>query len=244
MANTTFANLKIKALRKAGNNYSAADATRLEIAGGIINDVMGMIQTLIKGHPFTLDIGNTVATVASQAYVNLVDTDIIEVLNVYQRVSDRTLKQITYTEYIEAISDPTRLAGVPDLAWAPTQVITNGVPVWTLYFIPTPSAIQTMYYDYVKNLQFSVDGTAADPEFCKLPPVYDAWIYAEFKPLFYEIIDPKNRALIRAAEQARNEARAFYREAIMSQATRTGQAGSARDARDYRYQRVATTPAP
>lgn len=242
--NTTFANLKINALRKAGNNYSANDATLLTIAGGLINEILGSIGTLIKGHPFTLDIGNTVSTVASQAYVALTDTDIVEVLQVYQRVTNRKLKQITYAQYIDLAPDPTRFAGNPDLAFAPTQAITNGQMAWTLYLLPTPSSVITLYYDYLKSMKFSADGTTADTEYCPLPPTYDAWIYSEFKPLLYEIMDPNNRSRIQSAKEQAQLDRSQYMTAILSQADRWTQVGSARDTLDYRYNRVATTPIP
>lgn len=245
MANTTFANLKIKALQKSGNNYNANDSTKLEMAGGLINDVLGMIGSMIKGHPFTLDIGNTISTTADQAYVDPTDTNIIEMLQIYQRVTNRVLKQITYQEYINLAPDPTRFGGVADLAWAPTQSVdVTGNVDWRIYLLPTPSSVITLYYDYLKDIRFSVDGTAANAEFCALPPTYDPWIYAEFKPLFIEIIDSANSARIAKAEAGAMNARKFFLEMIMSQATRTYQAGSARDVLDYRYNRVATTPVP
>lgn len=245
MANTTFANLKINSLRKSGNNYNANDSTKLEMAGSIINDVLGIIQALIKGHPYTLDIGNTVSTTASQAYVNLTDTDIIEILNVYQRENDVLLRQITYNEYIAMQPDPTRFKGTPDLSWASTQALNgSGQNIWSIYLLPTPSSVITLYYDYVKNLRFSVDGTGADSEFCKLPNVYDNWIYSEFKPIFYEIIDPKNTTLITRARRDALEARSFYLTAIKSEATRSPQVNSVRGVVDYRYNLVSQTPIP
>lgn len=245
MANTTFANLKISALRKAGNNYSANDATRLEMAGGIINDIMGLFQGLLKGHPFTLDIGNTVSTTSNQAYVDLTDTDIIEVYKVYQRVSNRALTQITYDQYITLAPDPTRFGGLPDMAWAPKVAIdVSGNCDWSLYLLPTPSSAITLYYDYIKNLRFTADGTSANSEFCKLPNVYDAWIYSEFKPLFYEIIDPSNTNLINRSRKDALEDRAIFMNLILSQATRPSQIASRREGMGYRFNQVETTPEP
>lgn len=245
MANTTFGNLKKKALQKAGNNYNQNDSTKLEMAGGIINDIMGIIQSLIKGHPFTLDIGNTVSTVANQPYVALTETDIIEVYNVYQRVTDVALSQLTYNQYIALAPDPTRFAGVSDIAWAPTQTIDgSGNPTWSLYLLPTPSSIMTLYYDYVKNLRFSSDSSSADAEYSKLPSTYDGWIYAEFKPLFYEIIDPKNSTLIARAKQDALEARSFNLTAINSQGSRIPQVSSRRGDFDIVNNWVKPTPVP
>lgn len=229
MANSTFANLKINALRKAGNNYASTDATRLTMAGNIINEVLSEIQNEIKGHPFTLDIGNTVSTTASQAYVALTDTDIIEILKVYQRTSDVALRQITYKDYIELQPDPTRWKGLPDVAYAPMQTLNgSGQNIWSLYLLPTPSSVITLYYDYVKNLRFANDDTTNDASFCPLPTTYDGWIYAEFKPKFYEIIDPKNRQLIDNAMKQAQEARRRYKQDIMSQVTRYDQVASRR----------------
>ncbi len=239
MANTTFANLKINALRRAGNNYSGSDATLLSIAGSLINESLGTIQSLIKGHPFTLDIGNTVSTVASQAYVDLVAvTDILEIFKVYQRPTNRALTQITYAQYIEAIPDPTRFGGTPDIAWAPTQVVTTGNVNWFIYLLPTPSSVITLYYDYMKAFSLS-----ADADYSPLPPSYDGWIYAEFKPLLYEIIDSKNRTLIQDARDDAKEARDFYMKAIMSQASRYEQVASKRG-QSFEHSQVRLTPHP
>ena len=240
MANTQFSQLKINALRQSGNNYNSSDTTRLSIAGTLINQVLGIIQETIKGHPFTMDIGNTVATVANQAYVDLVAvTDILEIVNVYERITNRRLTQITYQQYIDLVPDPTRFGGIADMAWAPTQLVTTGVPNWFIYLIPTPSSIQTIYYDYMKTFFLSADG-----DYSPLPSQYDAWIYAEFKPLFYEIIDSKNRNLIDNAYKVALEQRTFYKTAIMSQATRFEQVASRRGDFDYRRNLVNATPIP
>ena len=224
-------------MRRAGNNYNANDATLLSIAGSIINEVLGFIQSEIKGHPFTLDIGNTVSTVASQAYVDLVAvTDILEIFNVYQRVSDRKLTQISYAEYIAVAPDPTRWGGLPDMAWAATQVVTTGVPNWFIYLLPTPASVITLYYDYMKAFSLS-----ADADYSPLPPSYDGWIYSEFKPKLYEILDKNNRALIRDAENAATEKRIAYKNAIMSQAGRYSQVASVRGNQEITRKRVADT---
>lgn len=229
MANSTFGNLKIKCLRRGGNNYNANDATLLTIMGGIINEVMGEIQTYLKGHPYTLSIGNTVDTVAATAYAALAQTDIIEILQFYQRTSNSKLRQYTWQEYIEMVPNPTVFGGVPDAGWAPSQAINgSGQNIWTPYFIPTPSSAITMYYDYVKNLQFSADTSSADAEFSKLPNVYDYWIIAETKPKLIEVLDPKNFSAIAKAEQSAHEKRIIAMQSIWSQVDRYYQAGSAR----------------
>lgn len=210
------------------------------MAGTLVNQVLGIIQETIKGHPFTMDIANTVSTVADQAYVDLVAvTDILEIINVYERTTNRRLPQITYQQYIDLVPDPTRFEGIADLAWAPTQVLTSGVPNWFIYFVPTPSSAQTIYYDYMKTFSLSAAG-----DYCPLPVQFDNWIYTEFKPLWYEIVDSKNRALIDNAYKVAMEQRAFYRQAIMSQATRYDQVSSRRGDFDYRRNLVATTVAP
>ncbi len=237
MANTTFANLKINALRRAGNNYNANDTALLTIAGSLINEVLGFIQSEIKGHPFTLDTSNTVSTVASQAYVDLVAvTDILEILQVYQRVSDRKLTQISYQDYITVAPDPTRWGGLPDMAWAATQVVTTGNPNWFIYLLPTPASVVTLYYDYMKSFALS-----ADADYSPLPPAYDGWIYSEFKPKFYEIVDKNNRAVIRDAENDAIQKRAIYKTAILSQASRYDQVASVRGNADITRKRVADT---
>ena len=238
--NTTFGNLKINALRRAGNNYNSNDTTRLSIAGSILNEVAGIIQSEIKGHPFTLDIGNTVSTTANQAYVDLAAvTDILEILQVYERTTNRKIPQITYEQYISLIPDPTRFGGISDMAWAATQVVTSGKPNWFIYLIPTPSSTQTLYYDYMKSFQMS-----ADADYCPLPTAYDGWWYSEFKPIFYEVIDSKNRTLIRAAKEEARQDRAYYKQQIMSQAGRYEKIASRRGDFDYRRNLVSPTPTP
>ena len=180
------------------------------------------------------------STVANQAYVDLVAvTDILEIMNVYQRITDKASTQLTYNQYIQMAADPTRSAGTPDIAWAPTQVVTTGVPNWFIYLLPTPSSAITLYYDYMKTFLLS-----ADADYCPLPSQYDAWIYAEFRPLWYEITDSKNRGLIDNAYKWALEQRAFYKTAIMSQGTRYEQVASARGNYDITRNRVATTTAP
>jgi hypothetical protein len=177
-----------------------------------------------------MDIGNTVSTVASQPYVDLVAvTDILELDNVYQRVSDVALPQISYQEYIKLAPDPTRWGGLPDGAWAATMTVTAGVPNWFIYLLPTPSSIITLYYDYMKLFSLS-----ADADYSPLPSAYDGWIYAEFKPKLYEILDKNNRTLIRDAENSATEKRSAYKTAINSQASRYSQIASARGNDIYR----------
>lgn len=245
MANTTFGNLKINALRRAGNNYNANDATKLELAGNIINGIMGKIQKWIKGSPWTLDLDNTVNTTADQAYVDLSDTDILEILQVSQRVTTTKLRQLTRLDYVEAVPDPTKFGGVPEVGWFPkVNVNGSGANIWSIYLVPTPSSVQAMYYDYVKDLKFSADGTGANAEFSKLPPFADEWIYTEFEPLFYRIIDKNNRRLIEGAEATAEKQRPDYISALSRPKDLVMQAGSARDAYPWIYKPVKTTPTP
>lgn len=245
MANTNFGQLKINALRRSGNSYNANDTTKLELAGNIINGIMGQIQEWIKGSPWTMDLDNTVNTVASQAYIDLVDTDILEVLQVSQRVSTTKLKQLDRLEYVQAIPDPTKFGGVPEVGWAPSVTINiSGQNIWRLYLAPTPNAIQAMYYDYIKDLKFSVDGVAANAEFNKLPPYADEWIYSEFEAAFYRVIDPKNSTLIRRAEASALDKRPVFIEALSSPKDYSFQTGSARDQYPWIVSAVQRTPVP
>ena len=202
MANTTFGNLKINALRRSGNRYNANDATLLSIAGNIINDALSIIGQQIKGHPYTLDLNNTVSTVASQAYVALADTDIIEILQFKQATTNTKLKQVTYEEYVSMFPNTALVGGVPELCWAPTQSVNgSGQNIWTVYLGWTPSSIITMTYDYIKNMRFSAD-TGVDTAYSPLPSVYDRWIYAEFSPLFYEFLNPNDSRIGKAESKA------------------------------------------
>lgn len=201
MANTTFANLKINALRRCGNYYNANDTTMLSLAGGLINEALAQIYLKIKKSPFCYDTANTTNTVASQAYIALADTDIVQILQVYQKVTDTKLTYIPYSEFIALAPDTTNWSGVPEVFWSATQAVdVSGQNIWTLWFAPTPSSAIAIYYDYMKSLALSADG-----DFCKLPQVYDRWIYAEFKPIFLEVVAPKdtNRILSSRAEAER-----------------------------------------
>lgn len=245
MANTTFGNLKIGALRRASNFYNANDATLLTLAGGLINDVMGFLQSQLAGTPWTLDTDNTVSTTASQAYVDLVDTDILEVYEVYQRTSQSKLRQIKRASYVEMVPDNSVVTGVPELAWYP-QVAVNGSGnnIFSIYLIPTPSSVISLRYDYIKNLRFSADGTGADSEFSKLPPTYDEWIYAEFKPRFYGVIDPSNRVRIQTAREDADRIGQVYRQSLKNPKDMVEMCASARERNAHIYKRVATTPTP
>ena len=245
MANTTFANLKIMFLRRCGNQYNSGDSTRLELAGNCINSALGIIQGEIKGHPFTLDINNTVTSTITTPYkTDLVDTDIIELLSVQERVDPKKLVWIPYALYKEYQADPTRFSGTPNLYWTVVQAVNaSGQNIWSLLFIPTPSSAITIYYDYIKNLRFSSDGTSADASYSPLPNVYDEWIYAEAKSMFYEIIDPMNHALIQRSATQALEARQRFRSMIMNGADTYLQVQSPREAGPMIIRRVQTTPA-
>lgn len=214
--NTTFGNLKINLLRRSGNQYNANDTTRLQLAGNCINQALAIIQGEIKGHPFTLDTGNTIATVANQAYVTLLDTNIVEVLSVQERVDPNKLKWIPYTLYQQYMADPSRFTGTPNLYYTVIQSVVTGVATWQILFVPTPASVITIYYDYIKSLQFSSDTSTADAEYSPLVPTYDEWIYAEAKPMIYEIIDPGNDSMIKRSVTQAIEARQRYRSMILA----------------------------
>ena len=245
MANTTFGNLKINLLRLAGNQYNANDATKLQLAGNCINRALGIIESQIKGHPFTMDTGNTVTAVITTPYgTALSETNILEVLNVSQRSDPAKMKFIPYEEYRYYMADPTRLVGTPSLMWTALQALNgSGQNIWTLFFIPTPSAAITLYYDYLKSLLFSADGTTADAEFSPLPTAYDGWIIDEAKPFIYEILDAKNQGVIAAAKASAIESRRLYKSMILSPTDGYVQAGSSRDRGPLILKRVETTPA-
>jgi len=240
MANTQLSQLKINFLRFCGNNYNSSDTVKLELAGICINQALGIIQGEIKGHPFTLDTGNTVSTVANQAYVNLTPTDIVEILSVQERIDPSKLKWITYSQYLMYMADPSRFTGTPNLYYTTLQSVDgSGNNIWQILFVPTPASVITIYYDYVKNLQLT-----SDSAYSPLPTVYDNWIYSEAKPLFYEIIMPmENEVIARATAQA-GEARQRYRTMIMAGADQYVQAQSVRNRGPMIYRQVEPTPAP
>lgn len=244
MANTTFANLKIGALRRC-DHYNSGDSTLLEIAGGLINDCLGFIQTQIKTSKYVNDLANSVNTTASQAYVDLTDTDIIEILNVYQATTDTKLRRLTRNEFVSMVPDTTVNVGVADLAYYPDQILNaSGQNIWRIYLVPTPSGVIALNYDYIKNIRFSADGTSADAEFCVLPNIYDEWIYALFRHRFFEQIDPENRSRIITAREIADRATATYKEAINSATDYASQMVGAREKGPLILTRVKTTPAP
>lgn len=244
MANSTFSALKIKCLQRAGNSYNSADATRLSIAGGIINDVLAMIGQQIKGHPYTLDIGNSIATTASQAYVDLVDTDIIELVQFTQRSTSSKLKQITYQEYVTMFPNTTLIGGVPELVFAPTTVIAAGVLTYRVYLGWTPSSAVTMYYDYIKSMRFTADGTSADAEYSPLPTSYDRWIVAEFAPIWYGLVSPEAIQRIQKAEAYALQVRTECLNDLKNAATHQIQMGDYSDRGPAIYRPVAQTNQP
>jgi len=245
MANTSFANLKINLLRLSGNQYNANDSTKLSLAGNCINRALGIIQGEIKGHPYTLDYNNTVtATITTPYGTALSDTDIIDIFEVNQRIDPRKMQWIPYSLYKEYLADPTRFTGTPSLFWTALQTLNvSGQNIWTLFFIPTPSSAITIYYDYIKNLQFSSDGTGADASYSPLPSVFDGWIYDEAKPFIYEILDSKNQNVINSAKASALESRKRYKSMIMSPADGYTQIASSRERGQLLLNRVATTTA-
>lgn len=216
------------------------------MAGNCINSALGIIQGEIKGHPYTLDINNTVtATIVTPWGTPLSNTDIIEIYQVEQRSDPRKMTWIPYSTYMEYMANPALFSGIPSIFWTATQEVNvSGQNIWTLFFIPTPGSAITIYYDYVKNLQFASDGSSADAAFSPLPSVFDEWIYAEAKPMFYEIIDPGNTAMIQRAVTQAIEARQRYRTMIMSGADTYVQAQSVRERGPLIVKFVGTTPRP
>lgn len=246
MANTTFSTLKTTALSLFGNNLNANDSLKLELVGSCINQALSIIQGEIKGHPFTLDINNTVSSTTTTPYkTDLADTNIIEILQVSQRSDPRKMTWIPYTQYMEYMADPTRLSGTPSWYWTAIQNLNgSGQNIWSLFFIPTPASAITIYYDYVKNLQFSANGTSANAEYSPLPTTFDAWIYAEAKPIFYEIIMPEANAVIQRASAQALEARQRFKSMILSPADGYQQVQSRRQYSPYYYSQVGQVSAP
>ena len=245
MANTTFSNLKINLLRLAGNQYNSNDSTKLSLAGNCINRALGIIQGEIKGHPYTLDINNTVSATTTTPYkTDLSDTNIIEILQVSERSDPNKLKYIPYEQYLSYMADPSRFAGIPSLLWTAIQNLNgSGVNIWSLFFIPTPSSAITIYYDYIKSLLFSADGTGADAEYSPLPTVFDGWIIDEAKPFIYEILDSKNQNVINSARAQAIESRKRYKTMILSPADAYPQVASVRERGQMIVKRVETTAA-
>lgn len=244
MANTTFSNLKINALRRAGNYYNASDATLLSLAGGLVNDCLSAIQALSPDSLYWKDLGNTKACTANQAYIDLTDTDILEILAVYQNTTDTKLKRVDRRTFVGVNPDTTNSAGIPDIAYDEEQVLSAGVNTFRIYLLPTPSTTTTMIYDYRKNARFSADGTSADAEYSPLPSQYDPLIFAMFKPRFLEIIDPKNAAAISKAEASEQIAISRFIPTLVSKQDETYQLGSARYRGSFDPFHVNDTPEP
>lgn len=226
--------------------YNSNDSTRLQLAGNCINKALGIIQGEIKGNPYTLDINNTVtATIVTPYGTPLVDTDILEIYQVEQRSNPCKMTWIPYSTYMQWMANPALFSGIPSIFWTATQLVNgSGVNIWTLFFIPTPGSAITIYYDYVKNLAFSSDGTGADAAYSPLPTSFDEWIFAEAKPMMYEIVDPDNDSKIQRSVTQAIEARSRYRTMIMSGADTYVQVQSVRERGPVVVKYVGTTTAP
>ena len=152
---------------------------------------------------------------------------------------------IPYQTYKAYMADPTLFSGIPSLMWTALQTVNvSGQNIWTLFFIPTPSSAITIYYDYIKNLQFTVDGTGADAEFSPLPTPFDGWIIDEAKPFIYEILDSKNRGVIDSARAEAEVSRKRYKQMILSNADGYTQVASVRERGPMIVKRVATLTLP
>ena len=245
MANTLFSALKINCLRRSGNYYNSADSTLLTMAGNVINDVLSNIQALVPDSLYWNDLENTVSCTADQAYVDLVDTNILEILSVYQRETDTKLKRVNRHSFVKFNPDTTVNSGIPDIAYDEEQVLSgSGVNTFRLYLLPTPSTTTTIRYDYRKNARFTADGTGADAEYSPMPSQFDALIIAMFKPRFIEIIDPKNSGVIRKAEESEQIALSRFLPMLNSKQDETYQLGSYRNRTSTPYQKVNDTPTP
>ena len=245
MANTNFGTLKSTFLRVSGNQYNSKDDTKLLLAGNCINRAIGIIQGEIKGHPYTMDTGNSIAAVFVAPWGTILsETNIIEVINTSQRSDPRKMTWIPYEKYLQYMADPARFAGIPSLMWTSLQALNvSGQNIWTLYFVPTPGSAITIYYDYIKNLLFSSDSSSANAEFSPFPSVFDGWIYDEAKPFLYEILDPKNTTLIDSATIKAEKSRIRYKERMLSNADGYPTCASARDRYPLLIKRVTTTNA-
>jgi len=120
----------------------------------------------------------------------------------------------------------------------------SGQNIWTLFFIPTPSAAITIYYDYIKNMAFSSDGTGADASYSPLPTTFDGWIIDEAKPFIYEILDSKNQGVIAAATANAIQSRKRYKQMILSNADGYTQVASVRERGQLIVKRVETLTLP
>jgi hypothetical protein len=244
MANTTFGNLKIGALRRS-DHYNSGDSTLLEVAGCVINDVLSEIQSETRNSMYWIDLDNTVNTVASQAYVDLTDTDILEVLAVYQRETDTKLKRIDRNEFVNIAPDTTLHTGTPDLAYCEEQILSGaGVNTFRLFLLPTPGSVIALRYDYLKNPRFSADGAGADAEFCPLPSNYDELIYAMFRPKFFAVIDPENGPRISTALALADRIAGKYLPMIRTKVDEVYQFGSYRHKFPLREFDTKATPVP
>ena len=245
MANTTLGNLKIGALRRAANSYNSGDASALVQAGGIINDVLTEIQAETRDSLYWKDLNNSVNTTANQAYVDLVDTDILEILSVFQATTKKKLTRINRRDYVSIYPDTSVSAGIPDIAYDEEQIISvAGVNTFRLFLMPTPASAIAILYDYLKNARFSADGTSADGEYCALPSTYDNLIYAMFKAKWFGIIDSENSGRIAAAQAQADNAKRIYYAMLRTKSDEHFQAGSRRDNRNRPYWNVKATPTP
>jgi len=244
MANTTFGTLKINCLRRV-HHYNSTDATLLELAGSLINDIMGEIQAMTRDSLFWRVLAATDNTVADQAYIDLSPTDILEVLNVYQATTDTKLARITLREYRDFLPDATVTGGTPDLMYAEEQVINgSGVNIFRLFLIPTPSAVIAMLFDYLKNARFSADGTGADAEFSPLPQTFDPLIHAMFRTKWASVVDPDNAARFKVAQASEIQAKDTFLPILTTKVDRSPQMKSYRARFPLIITRVQETPSP
>ena len=244
MTNSTLGNLKIQALKRA-DHYASGDAELLELAGGLINDCFSELQMLSRESMFWKSLDNTVTLVADQSYVDLAETDILEITSVTQRDNDARLERVNRREYTQQFPDPTSFSGKANYAYDEEQNLNgSGQNIFRLYFIPTPADADTIYYDYIKNAQFSADGTSADAEFSPLPSTFDNLIYQMFKPKLYSIIDSSDASRIATAQVMADKALSSALGVLNSRSDHTRQMASQREKGPIVFNRVKATPAP
>lgn len=106
----------------------------------------------------------TAPTVASQhTYDVPSDLDTNKILAVYERTNDITMKFMPYDKFVRLVADPSADSG-------------NAV-IWTFYantlrLYPVPSAVLTMYMDYIKTITALADSAGTTD----VPAKYDTVI--------------------------------------------------------------------
>ena len=184
MAKSSVATIITKIKRRADYNITDTDLDRLVV--DIINDANKVLKQTFLDHGIMdeISVEGTITTTANQEYVDIATqlADLDEIIMQSERTNDRTIEVIPFWRYRELYPDPT--------ANKTTTPFHAARHYNRIYFGPTPSAVLTIYCDYIKLLT-DATSTSTMPFEAKYDPIVTAFGTLEL----LKWLDPTNAGI-------------------------------------------------